>query len=146
MEQVRILIEEEDRKNKDFRLTYLAETLADALQEMENAQNNLKNYALENSTAAQENFITGSLTLDNLRMELRDANEFIATLEKLEDLVQKGDLNIGAYEALRVHSPLVDDVSFRRILGMSETISAWSWPNLETILNVKATLQDRIRG
>ena len=44
MEQVRRLIVEEDRKNKDFRLTYLAETLADALQEMENAQNNLKNY------------------------------------------------------------------------------------------------------
>ena len=38
MEQVRILIEEEDEKNKEFRLNYLAETLADALQEMENAK------------------------------------------------------------------------------------------------------------
>ena len=146
MELVRRLIVEEDEKNKDFRLTYLAETLADALQDMENAQNNLKNYALENSTAAQENFITDSLTLDNLRMELRDANEFIATLEKLEDLVQIGELNTGVYEALRLDSPLVDDVSFRRILGMSETISAWSWPDMETILNVKATLKDRIRA
>ena len=146
MEQVRRLIVEEDEKNKEFRLTYLAETLADALQEMENAQNNLKNYALENSTAAQENFITGSLTLDTLRMELRDANEFIATLEKLEDLVEMDNLDVDTYEALRVDNPLVDDVSFRRILGMSETISAWSWPNLETILNVRATLQDRIRG
>ena len=146
MEQVRRLIVEEDAKNKDFRLTYLAETLADALQDMENAQNNLKNYALENSTAAQENFITGSLTLDNLRMELRDANEFISILKKLEDLVQMGDLNVDAYEALRVDNPLVDDVSFRRILGMSESISAWSWPDLETILNVRATLQDRLRG
>ena len=61
---------------------------------MENAQNNLKNYALENSTAAQENFITGSLTLDNLRMELRDADEFIATLEKLEDLVLMDNIKI----------------------------------------------------
>jgi uncharacterized protein involved in exopolysaccharide biosynthesis len=146
MDEVRKLIVEEDEKNKDFRLTYLAETLADALQEMENAQNNLKSYALENSTAAKENFISGSLALDNLRMELRDANEFIATLEKLKALVQMGNLNLGSYEALRMDNPLVDDVSFRRILGMSETISAWSWPDLETILNVKATLQDRIRG
>ena len=146
MEQVRILIEEEDEKNKSLRLTYLAETLADALQDMENAQNNLKNYALENSTAAQENFITGSLALDNLRKELRDANEFIDTLEKLEDLVQVGDPDMNAYELLRLDSPLVDDVNFRRILGMSETISAWSWPDLETILNVRATLRDRIRA
>ena len=146
MEQVRQLIVQEDEKNKDFRLAYLAETLADALQDMENAQKNLKNYALENSTAAQENFITGSLTLDNLRMELRDANEFIATLKKLENLLQMGKPNMESYEALRVDSPLVDDVNFRRILGMSETISAWSWPDLETILNVTATLQDRIRG
>ena len=79
-------------------------------------------------------------------MELRDAQEFITTLEKLEGLVQMGDLDVEAYEALRLDRPLVDDVSFRRILGMSETISAWSWPDLETVLNVKATLQDRIRG
>ena len=31
----------------------------------------------------------------------------------------------------------------RRILGMSETISAWVWPKIETIEAVNATLQDR---
>ena len=35
--------------------------LADALQDMEKAQENLKNYALKNSAMAQENFISGSL-------------------------------------------------------------------------------------
>ena len=49
------------------------------------------------------------------------------------------------YEALRINSPLVDDIDFRRILGMSETISAWSWPDLETVDAVSITLQDRIK-
>ena len=144
MEIVRLMIEEEENKSKDFRLSYLAETLADALQEMETAQNNLKNYALENSTAAQENFIVGSLELDSLRVELRETNGFINVLDKLSELVKQGNLNDGTYQTLRVNLPLVDDVNFRRILGMSETISAWSWPDLETINNVNDTLQDRI--
>ena len=50
-----------------------------------------------------------------------------------------------SYEALRSSHPLVDDIEFRRILGMSETISAWSWPNIETIDAVSATLRDRIK-
>ena len=144
MEQIRLLIEEEDNKSKEFRLSYLAETLADALQEMENAQSNMKEYALQNSTAAPENFIAGSIKLDSLRMEKREAEEFIYVLKKLGDLVKLGDLTVKSYEALKASSPLVDDVNFRRILGMSETISAWSWPNLDTIVNVSATLHDRV--
>ena len=45
-----------------LRLSYLAGTLADA-QDMESAQSKLKEYALQNSTAAQENFVTGSVDL-----------------------------------------------------------------------------------
>ena len=59
-------------------------------------------------------------------------------------MVKLGDLTVKSYEALKASSPLVDDVNFRRILGMSETISAWSWPNLDTIVNVSATLHDRV--
>ena len=47
MEQVRKLIQKEEDKSKEFRLTYLAETLADALQDMENAQTKLKDFALQ---------------------------------------------------------------------------------------------------
>ncbi len=143
MEQIRQLVEEEEDKDKEFRLSYLAETLADALLDLENAQSNLKNYALQNSTAAPENFITVSMQLDALRMERSEAKEFINVLEKLKELIEFGDLDNSAYQALRLNSPLVDDINFRRVLGMSETISAWSWPSLETISNVNETLNDR---
>ena len=63
MELVREMIEDQDNISKAFRLSYLAETLADALQDMEAAQSKLKEFALQNSAAAQENFVSGSLRL-----------------------------------------------------------------------------------
>ena len=105
----------------------------------------IKNYTLENNAAAQENFIVGSLQLDGLRTEKREVTEFLSVLEILKELTQTSNLDMETYEALRVSSPLVDDVDFRRILGMRKTISAWNWPTLETIKNVGETLRDRVR-
>ena len=143
MELVREMIEDQDNTSKAFRLSYLAETLADALQDMEAAQSKLKDYALQNSAAAQENFLSGSVRLDTLRVEKREAEEFMTVLQRLEELIKLGNLNREAYKALKASSPIVDDVNFRRILGMSETISAWRWPSLETIQQVSDTLKDR---
>ena len=42
MEEIRRLVEEEAKNAQNLRLSYLSETLADALQEMEQAQVNLK--------------------------------------------------------------------------------------------------------
>ena len=64
MEEIRQMVEQESNESLSLRLNYLSETLADALQEMELAQENLKNYALKNSAMAQENFISDSLKLD----------------------------------------------------------------------------------
>ena len=145
MEELRLLVEEESNASQELRLNYLSETLADALQEMEKAQKNLKNYALKNSTMAQENFISDSLRLDQLRMERRKAKDIAELLYILENIVRSENLDIKTYEDLRSNHPLVDDIEFRRILGMSETISAWAWPEIETIYAVSATLRDRIK-
>ena len=144
MEEVKQLVEFESDKEQELRLTYLSETLADALQDMEEAQKNLKQYALENSALAQENFISGSLKLDELRMESRKVNDFSNVLSIIEELVRTKSFDSNSYDNLRRSFPLVDDVEFRRILGMSETISDWSWPKFEIIKAVEATLKDRI--
>ena len=145
MEEIRQMVEKESDASQTLRLNYLSETLADALQEMEVAQKNLKDYALNNSTQAQENFIIDSLKLDQIRMEKRKAQEIADLLSVIERLIKSGNLDSKSYEALRSSNPLVDDIDFRRILGMSETISAWSWPDIETIDAVSATLRDRIK-
>ena len=145
MEEIRQVVEEESIAAQDLRLNYLSETLADALQEMEEAQKNLKDYARRNSVMAEENFISGSLELDQIRMEKRKVQEIAELLSVIENFIQSGNLDSNSYEALRSSHPLVDDIDFRRILGMSETISAWSWPKIETIDAVSATLSDRIK-
>lgn len=145
MEEVRKLVDYESKTAQDQRLSYLSETLADALQDMETAQQNLKDYTLKNSAMAQENFISGTLKLDTLRMERRKVFDISQLLSFLDELVKSGSIDDGSYRALRSSNPLVDDVDFRRILGMSETIGAWTWPDIETIEAVSATLRDRIK-
>ena len=145
MEEIRSLVESESNKSQYLRLNYLSETLADSLQDMEEAQDNLKNYALQNSARAQENFISDSVKLDEIRMEKRKVEEIADLLSIINSFVKSSNLDSSSYEALRSSHPLVDDVEFRRILGMSETISAWTWPEAETIDAVSTTLRDRLK-
>lgn len=145
MEEIRQLVEKESDASQALRLNYLSETLADALQDMEKAQENLKNYALENSAMAQENFISDSLKLDQIRMEQRRVKEFADLLNIMGNFIKSKDVDNKSYQVLQSSHPLIDDVDFRRILGMSETISAWSWPDIDTISAVSATLRDRIK-
>ena len=145
MEEIRKMVEKETKASQELRLNYLSETLADALQDMEKAQENLKNYALKNSAMAQDYFISDSLKLDQIRMEKRKVKEIADLLSILEDFIQSGNLDSKSFEALRANYPLVDDIDFRRILGMSETISAWTWPDIKTINAVSATLKDRVK-
>ncbi len=98
MEEIRRLIASESNTAQERRLNYLSETLADALQEMEEAQKNLKNYALKNSAMAQENFISDSLKLDKIRMERRKAQEIADLLSIIDRLIKSGNLDSDSYK------------------------------------------------
>ena len=78
---------------QNLRLTYLSETLADSLQDMEKAQQKLKDFALKNSALAEENFISGSLKLDELRMESIKVQEISDVLNVLSKLVEHENLD-----------------------------------------------------
>ncbi len=144
MEEIKLLIERDSDRAQKFQLNYLSETLADSLQEMEIAEKNLKNYSFENSALAQENFIKDSLKLDEIRMEKRKVTEIADLLSVIGSLVKTENLDGSSFETLRSNHPLVDDIDFRRVLGMSETVSAWTWPDIQTIEAVSVTLKDRI--
>ena len=77
-----------------------------------------RDYALKNSALAQENFISDSLKLDNIRMERRKVGEIASVLSILDELTKSGNLNLESYQELRSDHPLVDDLEFRRILGI----------------------------
>ena len=75
----------------------------------------------------------------------RKVEEIANLLSIIENLLKSKNIDDDSYDMLRSNHPLVDDINFRRILGMSETISAWAWPEIETIDAVNATLRDRIK-
>ena len=145
MDIVKKLIKTEKQAASDERLAYLTETLADALQEVETSEKNLKEFSLNNTFRAEESFVSSSLELDKLRMERKEVREISSVLNVIQTYINNGSLDTSSYKKLRADYPLVDDVKFRQILGMSETISDWTWPERDTINAVLTTLNNRVR-
>ena len=136
------------KKNKrdtqqDQQLSYLSNTLAKALSDLEVSQSNLKEFALENSALPLENFAAGSLQLDALREQLSRAFALYEAVAALSLMLQNKTTDQENYIALRQQFPIVDQVEFRRVLGQNESISSWSWPEASTIDTVLDTLMER---
>lgn len=127
-----------------FRLNYLSETLADALLKYETYQKELKAYALSNSTQAKTSLAAGSVLLDNLRLNRDLANTQIQAIDALKATIVNPYPSTEDYERLRKIYPLLDKSTFRRMLGISESISGWTWPDLETLDRVGASVRDRL--
>ncbi len=135
--------EHEKKQQQDNRLAYLSENLAKSLREMENAQEHLKNFAVENSTLSTQALATGSVALDDARNRLARTTDLRDAANALLQAIDQGEANQQTYVALRQTYPIIDDVEFRRVLGLSEIISDFTWPDRELIASVAATLEDR---
>ena len=129
--------------DQDQQLSYLANTLARALSDLELSQSNLKGFALENSALPLENFAAGSLQLDALREQLSRASELHEAVAALLLMLQNKTTDQENYMALRQQFPIVDQVEFRRVLGQNEIISSWSWPEISSVKAVFDTLTER---
>ena len=137
-----------DKKDKqdteqDQQLSYLSNTLAKALSDLEVSQSNLKEFALENSALPLENFAAGSLKLDALREQLNRTSELHEAVAALSLLLQNKTTDQNNYLALRQRFPIVDQVEFRRVLGQNEIISSWNWPKASSVDAVFDTLTER---
>ena len=95
MEEIK-LIETESDTAKKLQLNYLSETLADALQEMENAEKNLKIMRWRTAHWLRK-FHSDSLKLDQIRMERRKVIEIAELLSIIENLVKSGNLDNSSY-------------------------------------------------
>jgi polysaccharide biosynthesis transport protein len=135
-------------KNKRYtvqneQLSYLSNTLAKALSDLEVSQSKLKEFALQNSALPLENFAAGSLQLDALREQFSRASELHEAVAALSLILQNKTTDQNNYLALRHKFPIVDQVEFRRVLGQNEIISSWSWPESSTVSAVFDTLSER---
>ena len=134
-----------NKKNKesDIQLSYMSNTLAKALSDLEVAQSNLKEFALVNSALPLESFAAGSLQLDALREQFKRASELHEAVAALSLMLQNKTTDKNDYLVLRQKFPIVDQVEFRRVLGQNEIISSWSWPDSSSVSAVFDTLLER---
>jgi len=128
---------------QDQQLTYLSNTLAKALSDLEVSQSNLKEFALENSALPLESFAAGSLQLDALREKFSRTSELHEAVAALLLILQNNSKDKNDYLKLRQKFPIVDQVEFRRVLGQNEIISSWSWPETGSVSAVFDTLSER---
>jgi uncharacterized protein involved in exopolysaccharide biosynthesis len=140
-----IISSTKNKKNteQEQQLSYLSKTLAKALSDLEVSQSKLKEFALKNSAQPLENFAMGSLQLDALREQLSRTSELHEAVVALSFLLQNKTTDQNAYLTLRQKFPIIDQVEFRRVLGQSEIISSWSWPEVSTVNAVYDTLTER---
>ena len=129
---------------QDEQLSYLSSTLAQALSDLETSQSNLKEFALKNSALPLESFAVGSLQLDSLREQLKQASKLHEAVAAVSLMLQNKTTNQNNYLALRQQFPIVDQVEFRRVLGQNEIISSWNWPEASSVAAVFDTLSERI--
>jgi uncharacterized protein involved in exopolysaccharide biosynthesis len=134
-----------DQKNdeQDQILSYLSNTLADALNDLEAAQSNLKEFALKTTYKPIESFAAGSLMLGKLREQLSRTSKLHDAVAALSLMLQNKTTEQNNYLTLRRKFPIVDQVEFRRILGQNEIISSWSWPEVNIVESIFETLSER---
>ena len=128
---------------QDQRLSYLSNTLAQALGDLEVAQTNLKEFNLKNSALPLEMFTAESLELDALREKLKRTTKLHEAVAALSLMLKNKTIDQDDYQKLRQKFPIVDQVEFRRVLGQNEIISSWSWPQASSVGAVFDTLSER---
>lgn len=143
MDQIVTDTTQESETSQNNQLTYLSETLADTLREMDDAQTRLKDFAIKNSTLSIQSLAAGSVALDEVRNRLERTTDLRDAANAMLEAIKQGKATDATYQDLRKKYPIIDDVEFRRVLGLSEIISEFTWPAQDLLAAVAATLEDR---
>lgn len=140
---VRELADEEKREQRE-QLLYLSDQLADALAEMETTKKAVADFALANSLASSSAFAARSELMFNLREDLRRTNDMARAVDALaETMAASPSPSAAEYLVLKARTPVIDDVDFRRLIGVPEALDAWAWPPRERLGDFASTLADR---
>ena len=144
MNMVADMVDREQKEETDERLAYLSDILATSLVDVERTQEALADFSLRNGVTPEQSLISESADLERYRREKEDAEAFMRVVVELMALVSANATTPEAFTKLRAAHPAVDDIRFRRILGLSETVNTWSWPSYATLELVGSTLNNRL--
>lgn len=147
METILLDFKKERENDTKGRLVFLSTTMADALDELESAQEKLKTFALENSALALENFAAESLKLDALRYQYDQAVEFYNAASEIKIILGQKVTGEAEYLYLSNKFPVVDQREFRRMLGQQlGQSSTWKWPDSNSVVALIDTLSERMKN
>jgi uncharacterized protein involved in exopolysaccharide biosynthesis len=125
-------------------IKYLSTTLSKSLEELNIANEQLKQFTIQNSTIPLEEFTITAKKLSLTREDLMLTKKLHDALADLTLLLKAGNTTDSDYRTLRDKHPIIDEVSFRRVLGQNEIITIWSWPELKSAMAVFNTLSERL--
>jgi uncharacterized protein involved in exopolysaccharide biosynthesis len=143
---VKIISDSRNKANlvQKNQIKYLSTTLSKSLEELEISNEKLKQFTLQNGAIPLEEFTIGAQQLSTVREDLVLTKKLHDALAELTSLLKAGKASDTDYLTLRNKHPIVDEVSFRRVLGQNEIITIWSWPELTSAIIVFNTLSDRL--
>lgn len=137
-------LEAERRLQEREQLAYLSGEMARALAEADATKRAVADYALANSLTAQGEFTQRSQVMFQLREEARKTDEMRAAVAIIRDTLEaRVRPSVADLDRLRREAPAVDDVEFRRLIGIPEALSAWRWPTPARLQSFEVTLDDR---
>jgi uncharacterized protein involved in exopolysaccharide biosynthesis len=143
MKEIIFITKNDADTQQDNQLSYLSNTLAKSLSDLEISQSKLKAFALDNSALPLKSFAVGSFQLETLRENLSRTTELHEAIAQLSFMLKNKTITKMDYLSLRKKHPIVDQVEFRQVLGQNETFGSWNWPKISTVTTVLESLSER---
>lgn len=140
-----LIKENEDKRalSSEMQLDYLSTALADAKADLEFSQNMVKDFTLENSVTSVEKFGISTIKLEQTRSQYSRTVDLYDAVYQMKNILIKNPNNPKSYAELKSKNPIVDQVEFRQLFGLSENISEWSWPSVIAVSDILETLDER---
>ena len=141
-----VIISKAEKKNADKlenQIAYLSLKLADALQDIDDLQEELNSFTINNTIMPKEIFASASAKYVSTKLKYDNNNKLYNATYDLERLVYSNQTTNNDYELLSQNHPVVNELEFRRIFGQSELINEWTWPNHTSVKEVLKIFNER---
>lgn len=135
----------EARAENLAQLNYLSEQLAEAATQMEDTSQAVSEFALANSLSAPGAFAQRSEEIYQLNEQQRRSIAMVSAVNAIQRVLEANPSpSFPDYLALKSEHTIVDEVEFRRLLSISESLTQWVWPDPRRLTASLDVLTERV--
>ena len=137
-------LEAEANSQQKSELNYFSKELGEALIEMEETTRMVSDFALENNLGATGEFTQRAVILAELREDLQLTVAMQKAISEMRILFDQLDNpTFKDYLALQEKHAVIDNVDFRRLIGVPEEFGSWQWPLSSNLNGFLKSLDER---